>query len=82
MRLTPLFALALIAVAANASQPLETESARLLPAGVAKIEATTEFQTSSAGRERAFPIAFEYGFTSHLELAIEPVPRAVISPCH
>jgi hypothetical protein len=38
MRLTPLFALALIAVAANASQPLETESARLLPAGVAKIE--------------------------------------------
>jgi hypothetical protein len=80
MRFTTFIAVSLIAVAAYASQPLETESARLLPGGVAKIEATTEFQTSSTGRERAFPIAFEYGITSHLELAVEPVPRVVISP--
>jgi hypothetical protein len=63
-----------------ASQPLETESARILPAGAVKVEATTELQTSSDGRERAFPLAIEYGLASRLELAVEPVPRTIIAP--
>lgn len=67
---TPLFA----------SQPLETESARLLPAGIWKVELTSEFQTSKDGRERAFPIAIEYGLGPRLELAVEPVPSTTITP--
>src|SRR5262245_10073009 len=63
-----------------ASQPLETESARLLPVGTLKVELTSELQTSSEGKERAFPLAIEYGLTPRLELAVEPVPSTTIAP--
>jgi hypothetical protein len=84
MRHTALIATIFLSLAAPlfASQPLETESARLLPAGVFKIEAATELQTSKEGHETAFPIAFEYGLTSRLELAVEPVPLVTITPKH
>ena len=72
--------LLLIAVALNsfASQPLETETARILPAGTAKVEATGEFQTSRDGTERAWPFLIEYGFNGRTELTIEPVFSTVI----
>ena len=63
-----------------ASQPLETETARVLPAGVFKLEATFEGQTSKEGRERAWPLVIEYGFTDRTELAIEPVFATAIHP--
>jgi hypothetical protein len=66
--------------AALASQPLETETARLLPAGVMKLEGTLEAQTSKEGRERAFPLVIEYGFTDRTEFTIEPVFGTAIRP--
>jgi hypothetical protein len=79
---TVVFALlsVLTALSAVASQPLETETARLLPKGVLKFEATAEFQTSNAGAERAFPLLFEYGITDRTELAVEPVLGTSIHP--
>lgn len=65
---------------AIASQPLETETARLLPAGVFKIEAAAEFQTSHEGTERAYPFVFEYGLTNKTEITIEPVLGTSIRP--
>ena len=70
----------LAASALNASQPLETETARLLPAGGMKIEAATELQRSRDGRERAWPFVFEYGLTNRTELTIEPVFATAIRP--
>ncbi|HEV7572069.1 MAG TPA: transporter [Thermoanaerobaculia bacterium] len=63
-----------------ASQPLETETARLLPQGVFKIEMTGEFQRSHEGTERAFPLVFEYGLTPTWEIAVEPVFGTSIHP--
>jgi hypothetical protein len=63
-----------------ASQPLETETARLLPAGVVKLEGTLEAQTSKEGRERAFPLVIEYGLTDRTELMVEPVFGTAIRP--
>jgi hypothetical protein len=64
----------------HASQPLETETARLLPAGIFKVEVAAEFQHSKEGTERAFPLVFEYGITDRTELAIEPVVGTSIQP--
>src|SRR5437588_7721287 len=77
---SPAFALLFIATAAFASQPLETETARILPAGTIKLEATNEFQTSKEGTERAFPFVFEYGLGHQTEITIEPVFGTSIRP--
>jgi len=69
-----------VAASALASQPLETETARPLPQGIFKIEATGELQTSKAGTERAFPLLFEYGLTDRTELTVEPVLATSIRP--
>lgn len=66
--------------AAYASQPLETETARLLPAGIFKIELTGEYQRSGDGTERAVPLVFEYGLSPRTEIAIEPVFANSIRP--
>ena len=65
---------------AGASQVLETETARLLPAHAWKLGSAFEFQTSSEGREAAIPFAIEYGLTNRLELVVEPVPYTAIRP--
>ncbi|MCU1348071.1 MAG: uncharacterized protein JWO56_1101 [Acidobacteria bacterium] len=80
LRTAPLFLL--IASTAFASQPLETETARIMPAGTFKIEAAAEFQTSKEGTERAFPLVFEYAFTDRTELTVEPVFGTSIRPKH
>ena len=54
-------------------QVLETETARLLPAGGLNLANTFEFQRSSEGTETAIPLAFEWGITNRLELLVEPV---------
>ncbi|MEA2625297.1 MAG: hypothetical protein QOD06_1342 [Candidatus Binatota bacterium] len=63
-----------------AGQPLETETARLLPAGGLKTEATFEYQTSPDGKEYDLPFAFEYGITDRLEILVEPVWVTAIRP--
>ena len=62
------------------SQTLETETARLLPAGRWEIGNAFEFQTSAEGTETAVPFAIEYGLTDNLELLLEPVPYTAIRP--
>jgi hypothetical protein len=52
---------------ALASLPLETESARIMPAGTLKSEVAFEWQTSDQGRELALPIAIEYAFANDFE---------------
>ena len=69
-----------VPVSAHASQPLETETARLLKQGMFKVESTVEYQTSSEGSEVAIPLALEYGITDYLEVLVEPVLYSVISP--
>ena len=64
----------------SASQTLETETARLLPAHWWKIGNAFEFQTSGDGTEAALPFAIEYGISDNLELLVEPVPYAAIRP--
>lgn len=64
----------------HAGQPLETETARLLPQGKFKIESTFEFQTSPNGREKSAPLAVEYGLLDRLELLVEPVFYTAIRP--
>src|SRR5439155_23097953 len=76
------FVVAITCVAAFGSQPLETETARLLPRGVVKLECTGEYQTSSEGTERAVPFVVEYGITARTELMIEPVFGTRIAPKH
>ena len=68
------------ATSATASQPLETETARVMAAGAVKIEATAEFQTANEGTERAFPFVFEYGLGHATEIAVEPVFGTSIRP--
>lgn len=53
----------LVGGAAQAGQPLETESARLMKPGTFKIEEGFERQTSAAGTELATPFAVEAGLT-------------------
>jgi len=62
------------------AQTLETETARLLPAGWWKTGSAYEFQRSSEGTEAALPFLAEYGVTDNLELIMEPVPYTAIRP--
>lgn len=64
----------------SASQTLETETARLLPAHWWKIGNAFEFQASGEGTEAAMPFAVEYGISDNLELLVEPVPYTAIRP--
>src|SRR5437764_6059945 len=68
------------AIPSFASQPLETETARPLPRGVFKIEATAEYQHASDGTEHGIPLVFEYGITDRTEIAVEPVFGTSIRP--
>ena len=63
-----------------ASQTLETETARLLPAKGIKFGGNFERQTSSDGRETAVPMFFEVGLSNRTELVIEPVAYTGIRP--
>lgn len=63
-----------------AGQPLETESARMLPHGAMKFEGSVEWQTSSDGQEVALPLVFDYGISDRLELSLEPVAYTRIHP--
>ena len=68
----------LVVGAAQAGQPLETESARLMKRATFKVEGGFERQTSAAGTEFATPFAFEASLTDRLELTIEPVAYTAI----
>jgi len=64
--------------ASRAGQPLETESARLLPRGGFEVETGLEHQSSSQGTELALPFAIGYGVRDRIELLVEPVPFSAI----
>ena len=66
--------------ASRASEPLETETANTLKAGVLQLEGIVEYQTSADGTEFATPMAFEYGILNDLELLVEPVFYTAIAP--
>ena len=74
------YASVLIASATYAGQPLETESARVLPARAREFAAAIELQTASEGKEFAVPLIFDYGLTDRLELSLEPVLYTNIMP--
>jgi hypothetical protein len=65
---------------AQASAPLETETARFAPRGSLEVEAGYEFQYSGDGTETAIPLAFEYTMSPRLALLFEPVPYTTINP--
>jgi len=73
-------AITLLRPTTAAGQSLETETARLLPAGEIKLAGNYEAQTSSEGREFAVPLAVEFGVTDRLEFLAEPVPYTSIRP--
>jgi hypothetical protein len=70
----------LTAVDARAAQPLETETARLMPGGRLRLEGTFEYQTSAEGTETSIPMAFEWAILDTLELSIEPIGYTAIRP--
>ena len=70
----------LLFTAICAGQVLETETARLRPAGGFTLGGNYEWQTSSEGRERAVPLVLEYGLTARSELLVEPVISTAILP--
>src|SRR4051794_31517795 len=72
--------LILLTVASAHAQVLETETARLLPAGQLEVSGAFERQTSSEGKESAVPLAIVYGLGPRFELLVEPVARTVIRP--
>jgi hypothetical protein len=61
-------------------QILETETARLPPRAAWELAGNLEYQTSSDGRESAFPWALTYGLRDDWELLVEPVLYTDISP--
>ena len=69
-----------LSTTADASQPLETETARLPAAGAIEFESTLEYQTSPDGKEFAVPLALAYGITDRLEFLLEPVIYTRIMP--
>ena len=71
---------ALSAPTASSAQILETETARPVGRGVFKFGGNFEYQRSSEGHESAMPLVIEYGFSSRLELALEPVAFTKIRP--
>lgn len=67
----------------HARQPLETETARLLPRGIFKLEYWNirwSIRLHRKGKETAVPIVFEYGLSNKLEILFEPVVYTSISP--
>jgi len=64
----------------RASRPLETETARLMPAGRLKVESTSEYQRSSEGSETSVPMALEWAILDTRELPVEPVWYTAIRP--
>lgn len=78
--LTLLIGLGATPFAFAASQTLETETVRLLPAKGIKFGGNFERQTSSEGRETAVPMFFEVGLSDRTELVIEPVAYAGVRP--
>jgi hypothetical protein len=62
------------------AQMLETETARLRPAGSVTAGGNFEWQTSAEGQERAVPFVVEWGLTDRLELLVEPVAGTAILP--
>ncbi|MEO5930979.1 MAG: transporter [Candidatus Kapaibacterium sp.] len=62
------------------AQPLETETARMLPAGRGKVAANLEYQTAAEGREIAIPLELEYGLTDDVQILVEPVAYTSIKP--
>ena len=62
-----------VAGPALSSQPLETESSRLLRAHQVEVEAGFEHQRAADGTETAVPMAIGYGLTDRLELLVEPI---------
>ena len=80
MRILTASLLLVAASAVYASQPLETETARMLRQGIFKVEMAGEFQTSRDGTERALPLVFEYGLTPRTEITVEPVFLTSIRP--
>ena len=79
-RLFAVIVLSGFALGVSTAQTLETETARLVPAGWWKVGTAYEFQTSSQGREGAAPFLAEYGLSENLELVLEPVPYTSIRP--
>lgn len=75
-----LLAVVAISRGARADLALETETARVLPAGQATAGSAFEFQTSPNGTEYAVPLAFEFGVVKDFELMIEPVAFTAILP--
>ncbi len=80
LALCSLLAIAVCVPGADASQPLETETARTPRAHELQMEVTFERQTSSSGRETAAPLALEYGVSNRIELLVEPVFYTSIRP--
>jgi hypothetical protein len=74
------YAALILASATYAGQPLETESARVLPAKAREFAAAIELQTASDGKELAVPLIFDYGLTDRVELSLEPVLYTNIMP--
>ena len=71
---------ALLTPTAGSAQILETETARPVGRGVFKFGGNFEYQRSNEGHESALPLLIEYGFSSRLELALEPVGFTKIRP--
>ncbi|MEO8226518.1 MAG: hypothetical protein ABI637_03755, partial [Gemmatimonadota bacterium] len=61
-------ALAVLIAGTARSQVLETETARVLPAGGVEAAGAFEYQTSADGTESALPFALTYGALPRLEL--------------
>jgi hypothetical protein len=72
--------LSLSTMPALEAQVLETETARLLPAGGLTFGDNFEYQHSGDGSETALPMAIEYGISNRLELLVEPVLFTSIRP--
>jgi hypothetical protein len=64
----------------SGAQVLETETARLRPAGSVTTGGGFEWQTSSEGKEWAVPFALEFSLTDRVELLVEPVAGTAILP--
>lgn len=65
---------------AQASVPMETETARTIRKNGFEGNAAFEYQQSGDGSEIAIPLAFEYGILENLELLVEPVLFSAIHP--
>jgi hypothetical protein len=62
------------------AQMLETETARLLPAGTWQWGAGLVYQSSSDGRTAGVPLELGYGITDSLQLNVEPLAYLIDLP--